>query len=85
MSITREGETVFLSGPCGVEDAEALLRHLAEGVRRVDLDGCEHIHAAILQLLIAASPKLEGRLPDFIARWGPFGSAPPATGQDDAD
>ena len=81
MSITREGETVSLSGPCGVEDAEILLRHLAEGVRRVDLGGCDHVHAAILQLLMAAGPELEGQLPDFIARWGPFGSAPPASGR----
>jgi hypothetical protein len=85
MSITRAGETVFLSGRCGVEDAEALLGHLAGGAGRVDLGGCEHLHAAILQLLMAAGPELEDRLPDFIARWGPFGSAPRAPGRTESD
>jgi hypothetical protein len=82
MSVLRQGDMVLLSGSCGVEDAETLLQHLAEGVRRVDLGGCEHIHAAILQLLMAASPELEGGLPEFIARWGPFGPASPESGRE---
>ena len=69
MSVQREGDRVRLVGRCGAEDAETLLAHLAAGVRRVDVSGCEQLHAAILQLLLAGSARIEGEAPDFLVRW----------------
>lgn len=69
MSIARDGDIVSLIGRCGVEDAESLLDHLTAGARRIHAGRCEAMHAAILQLLIAAAVRVEGDLPEFLARW----------------
>ena len=69
MTIAREDDLVRLTGRCGVEEAEALLEHLASGVVRVNLGGCEQLHAAILQLLLASQAQIEGERPAFLARW----------------
>ena len=70
MTIEREGDLVRLAGTCGVEDVEALLDHLAAGARRIDLTGCEHLHAALFQLLLASAARIEGEPPEFLRRWG---------------
>jgi hypothetical protein len=57
-----------LTGRCGVEEAEALLDTLCAGARRVDLSGCEQLHTALLQILLAARAEIEwGRVPSLPA------------------
>jgi hypothetical protein len=55
---------LVLEGSCPVEDAEALLQHLASTpTATVDLRGCESAHSAVIQVLMAAKPKLLGPPP----------------------
>jgi hypothetical protein len=71
MSVAVEGEVVYLRGECRVEDAEPLLALLqAVPGRPLDLSGAGHLHAAVLQLLLAFRPPLVGSAADdFTARW----------------
>ena len=69
MTVALEDGRIRLSGRCGAEEAERLLALLAEGHDRVDITGCEHRHAALLQLLIAAGPAITGEPAPFLARW----------------
>jgi len=69
MTVEVEGELVRLSGRCGAEEAEALLSALVSGVPVVDLSGCEHLHASLVQLLMAARPAIVGEPASFLARW----------------
>ena len=68
MTVKAERDSVVLTGRCGVEDAEALLDALCAGLRRVDLGKCEHLHTALLQILLAARAEIE---------WGTAPSLPP--------
>lgn len=54
----RDNEVVF-TGMVGVEDAEVLLAWLQDrsGVS-ADLAGCEHLHPANLQVLMAAAVRV---------------------------
>ena len=79
--IVAHGEA-RLSGLCTAEDAEPLLEFFAAGGDRVDLGKCEHLHAAVLQLLLAARPGITGTPAPFVREWiVPFlassGKAPP--------
>ena len=73
--LTNEG-AIMLVGECPVEDAETLLEHLQ--TRRedvVDWSGCTRLHTAVLQVLMAAKPKLVGECGDaFVRTWA--GTAP---------
>ncbi len=71
MTVRRNGTTVHLEGRCHVEDAEPLLRHLLElEVALVDLSSAEHLHTAVLQVLMASRPKIVGGDPSsFACRW----------------
>lgn len=69
MSVTRIGDRVQLTGRCGVEEAEVLLAHLLAGCRQVDLTGCEHLHAALVQLLMAADVELSEPPAGFLGSW----------------
>jgi hypothetical protein len=71
MSVAVEGEVVYLRGECRVEDAEPLLALLQSAPGRlVDLSGTGHLHAAVVQLLLAFRPPLAGpAADDFTARW----------------
>ena len=71
MSVHLDGNVIVLEGPCRVEDAEPLLGYLqADRGRIVDLTGAEHLHAAVLQVLMALSPALRGSAKDaFIRDW----------------
>jgi hypothetical protein len=69
MTIAVEAGTIRLTGRCGAEEAEQLLALLGDGIDRVDLSGCEHLHAALLQLLMASRPAITGTPAPFIARW----------------
>jgi hypothetical protein len=60
---------IDLLGHCSSEDAELLLRHLLTRLERsalpgevatVNWNGCEHLHTAVLQILLVAKPKLVG-------------------------
>jgi hypothetical protein len=53
--------TVELSGRCVLEDAEELRKHLAAAPRcTVQWEHCESLHSAVLQVLMAARPRLRG-------------------------
>ena len=59
---TAERELIVLEGECPSEEAEMLLqRLLAAPEAVVDLQRCESLHAAVIQVLLAAEPTL--RLP----------------------
>lgn len=58
MSVQADGEVIVLSGRCGVEEAEALLNALCSRPRPVDLSGCEQLHTALVQILLAAESPL---------------------------
>ncbi len=62
MTVIREGDGVIhLSGTCPVEDADTLLRLLAEDpAALVDWRGCTAAHAAVVQVLMALRPALAG-------------------------
>ena len=71
MSVRLDGNVIILEGPCRVEDAEPLLGWLqADRGRTVDLAGAEHLHAAVLQVLIALRPTIRGTVTDpFLRDW----------------
>jgi hypothetical protein len=53
--------TIRLDGVCPVGDAEPLLRLLTDHHdATVDWRGCEEAHTAVIQILLAARPKLLG-------------------------
>jgi hypothetical protein len=71
MSVRLEGNVIILEGPCRVEDAEPLLGWLqADRGRMVDLAGAEHLHAAVLQVLMALRPTIHEPAGDaFLRHW----------------
>jgi hypothetical protein len=71
MSLRLDGSTIRLEGECRVEDAEPLLAFLHDGDgRRVDLTAAGPLHAAVVQVLLALRPPLDGPPGDpFTARW----------------
>ena len=57
---TAEAELIVLEGKCPSEEAEVLLqRLLATPDAVVDLQGCESLHAAVIQVLLAGKPTLQ--------------------------
>ncbi len=62
MTVQRSPDgTIALSGHCGVEDADVLQGHLlATPESTVEWSGCEHLHSAVLQVLLIARPPLRG-------------------------
>jgi hypothetical protein len=71
VSARLEDGVIVLEGACRVEDAETLLGWLqADPSRVVDLTHAEHLHAAVLQILMALGPTLTGAdKNDFIRDW----------------
>ena len=60
VAVRRDG-IIELSGRCGVDDAEALQRHLlTEPESTIEWGACEELHAAVLQVLLVAKPRFEG-------------------------
>jgi hypothetical protein len=56
-----EAGAIQLYGRCGVEDAEALQRHLlAAPGATVEWSGCERLHASVLQILLVGGPRVQG-------------------------
>lgn len=62
-------DVVLFEGDCAVEEADALLAWLRPETRpAVDLSDCTHLHAALLQLLLALRPGLVAAPPDPFIR-----------------
>jgi hypothetical protein len=61
MKVLRDGDVIYLSTHCRVEDAEALAALLQplEGVT-VDVSGCDSLHAAIVQVLLVFGASVRG-------------------------
>ncbi len=78
MKASRDGDVVYLSGHCRVEDAEALVALLKPSESLVvDVSGCDSLHAAVVQVLLAfgapvvgapVEPFLRDRLVPALAR-----------------
>ena len=61
MSVALFDGRVRLEGECRVEDAETLLTLLqSDPGRVVDVTGVRHVHAAVLQVLMALRPRIDG-------------------------
>ncbi|RDI57342.1 hypothetical protein [Microvirga subterranea] len=71
MSVRLNGNVIVLEGPCRVEDAEPLLGWLqADGSRVVELTAVEHLHTAVVQVLMALRPGIRGTGNDaFVRDW----------------
>jgi len=71
MSVRLDGTVIVLEGPCRVEDAEPLLGLLqADRTRIVDITAAGHLHAAVLQVLMALAPPIRGSGQDpFLRDW----------------
>ena len=70
MTIKSDSKLIRLQGNCGSEDVEALLAALSDGGRSVDMWEVDHLHAAVLQLLLAFRPSLIGSPRDtFVRAW----------------
>ena len=70
VAISPDG-VIKLSGRCPSEDAEALLQLLlASPGAHVDWCECQSAHAAVIQVLMAARPRLLGPPSgEFLHRW----------------
>jgi hypothetical protein len=68
MSVSLVDGAIRLEGDCPVEEAERLLQLLLEHQAPVDLSGCGHLHAALLQVLLAARPPIRGIPADSFVR-----------------
>ena len=52
---------IELSGRCGADDAEVLQRLLlAAPGSTVEWSGCEHLHSAVIQVLLVGGPRMRG-------------------------
>ncbi|WPL15923.1 hypothetical protein Thiowin_00853 [Thiorhodovibrio winogradskyi] len=59
MAFTTQDNQLSAGEQLSVEDAELLLEWLLKHPRgRIDLSACDHVHAASLQVLMAARPKI---------------------------
>lgn len=72
MTVRRQDHKIILEGRCLVEDAEALLaalQHERDSV--VHLEKAETIHSAVVQVLLAAKPRIKGASKhDFLTKFG---------------
>ncbi|MFC0253317.1 hypothetical protein [Massilia consociata] len=71
MTFAWKDDVLACAGPLTVDDAEALLQELAARPgARTDLSGCSHVHAAPLQVLMAARVRVEAWPADAaLAAW----------------
>jgi hypothetical protein len=72
MSVARSDDgTVVLAGDCGVEEAEPLLQMLVQAPEAsLDWRLCTHLHTAVVQVVLAARPKLTGPCGDsWVEAW----------------
>jgi hypothetical protein len=67
MTIRYLKKHAALEGIVGVDDAEALTQWLLlQAAPAVHLGKCEHLHGAVLQVLLALQPKLVALPPDTL-------------------
>ena len=71
MTIRLEDSVIYLEGSCHVEEAETLLTMLqAQDERILDLGACDHLHAALVQVILALRPPVRDGCSDaFLSRW----------------
>ncbi len=71
MPVTYKKTVAALDGVCTVEEAESLLGWLQEHPKgKVNLKKCEHLHAAVLQVLMAAGVRVSAWPEDeALRRW----------------
>jgi hypothetical protein len=59
--VDQDAGVIELTGRCGAEDAEILQRHLlASPNATVKWETCEHLHAAVIQVLLVSRSRLQG-------------------------
>ena len=67
MTIRYLKKHAALQGIVGVDDAEALTQWLLkQAAPAVHLGGCEHLHGAVLQVLLALQPRIVAPPPDAL-------------------
>jgi hypothetical protein len=72
MTVRRNDDgTIILDGTCSVEDAEPLLQLLlATPTATVDWIGAERLHTAVVQVILAAHPRIAGPCGDsWVRHW----------------
>jgi hypothetical protein len=72
MTVMAVGQgKIMLKGACDVGDAEVLVQLLLQDrTSVVDWSACTYAHAAIVQVLLAAEPRLDGSpADDFLAKF----------------
>lgn len=72
MPVSMKKTVARFEGICTVEEAEPFLDWLLEGGRRksVRFEDCTHLHAAILQVLMACRPQIKSwPAEDPLRRW----------------
>jgi hypothetical protein len=72
MTVRRSSAgTILLEGDCPVEDAETLLQLIqANSGAAIDWTGCQYLHTAVLQVVLAAARSVVGPCgDDFVGRW----------------
>ena len=69
MPVTLKKTVAVLKGTCTVEEAERLLEWLVEHPGgKVNLKDCEHLHTAVLQVLMATRPRVSAEPQDPFLR-----------------
>lgn len=59
MSIEYKKTVAIMEGECTVEDAEVLLEWVLLNPKgKINLKQCEHMHTAVLQVLMAVKPSV---------------------------
>lgn len=59
MSIEYKKTVAIMEGECAVEDAEVLLEWILLNPKgKINLKQCEHMHTAVLQVLMAVNPSV---------------------------
>ena len=71
MTVVIEKDRILIQGIYGADDVEVLMSALrAHGSSIVDLSEADHLHTAILQVLLAFRPSITGTPRDsFIRTW----------------
>jgi hypothetical protein len=71
MPVVTSANGAALSGVCGVAEAETLhIWLLDHPTARIDLTDCQHVHTAVLQVLLALRPAIVGQPDDpGLAGW----------------
>ena len=72
MAIQYEGDGIIMTGSCSIEEADELQRFLEEHRQsvHVQLTHCEHMHTALLQLLMQYHVKVrDTAYSPFLWKW----------------